>query len=170
MIAAVAATLAATARSATPYVIYGDSRIGPFQVQRGKLATAIKAFGTPSAIRHVAGSQYLCETRWKPVGLRLTFYVLGGSSDACVPEQGCFRNALITGPRWRTAKGLRIGDSRARLAALYPAGASKLRGAWWPLLIRPFPEELGGPYPALEAKLHQGRVTAFRIVALTCGI
>ena len=69
----------------------------------------------------------------------------------------------MTGPGWRTWKGLRTGDSRGRLHALYPDG--KLRGSWVVLLVR---RGLRPTEAALSAELAAGRVVAFRVVADSC--
>lgn len=81
----------------------------------------------------------------------------------CVPESSCFHEATLTGKGWRTAKGLRVGDTRQRLYQLYPR--LKARGLWRTLLTRP---GLENTYPALEAKLVALRVVAFRVVVPAC--
>jgi hypothetical protein len=58
-------------------VVRGDVQIGRSQVQRnGTLDGAVRAFGPPSSLRL---SRYqTCVARWRELGLRITFYNLGG--------------------------------------------------------------------------------------------
>ena len=66
-------------------------------------------------------------------------------------------------PKWRTALGLRVGDTPARLRSLYPRahlrGAGEDRGYW--LVAREVCAEVGGgSYPGLLARVRNGRVSA----------
>jgi hypothetical protein len=158
---ALASPATAAARS---FVIQGDTNIGGYAVKAdGTLDGAIEEFGEPTSLR---GTSYqgqpriACVARWPHLGLRISFYNLGGQ-DACEPQYGNFSEALITGKRWRTSKGLRIGDSARRLRSLY--GRPRFTGQWAWLLTRYSPYGGGAYYPGLEAKLLRDRVTAFRI-------
>ena len=158
-VGAVAATLAlaavAAGATASP-VIQGDYRIGTFAVKRdGSLRGMIRAFGEPSSARRRGEVCYLA---WRPVGLRATFYNLGGF-DPCSRARGRFGTATMTGRSWRTSVGLRIGDSARRLRSLFPRAGR--HGAWWWLVTRKTPFGLGGEYPGLAAKVVRGRVAAF---------
>jgi hypothetical protein len=64
---------------------------------------------------------------------------------------------------WRTAVGLRVGDTAARVRALYPRarlrGAGTDRGYW--LVTRQICAEVGGgQYPGLLARMKSGHVLA----------
>jgi hypothetical protein len=90
----------------------------------------------------------------------MSFFAYG---KTCVPERSCLYEAIATRSVWRTAKGLRIGDSRRRLYQLYPR--AKARSAWRSLLIRAAYE---GTFWAVEARLVNRRVTALRVNTLSC--
>ena len=66
---------------------------------------------------------------------------------------------------WRTALGLRVGDTTARVRALYPKARLKTgvpgdSGYW--LVTRGICAEVGGgSYPGLLARIRAGRVSAF---------
>src|SRR5215470_14240288 len=71
------------------------------------------AFGSPSSVRSYkrvlpeqAGTVALVD--WRYSGLVLTF----GSA-------GLVHMATITSPRWRTRRGLRVGDPKRRVISLY---------------------------------------------------
>jgi len=63
--------------------------------------------------------------------------------------------------RWRTDRGLHVGDSVGRLRVLY-SGAARHRNAWWLVTRRKDP--LWGTYGQLTATTGAGRVLAFTLV------
>ena len=101
-----------------------------------------------------------CLASWSGLGVRISFYNLGGQ-DPCQGRYGYFGEGIITGRGWATGKGLRIGDPARRVSALY--GQRRVSGAWAWLLTRRSPFGDGGVYAALSARIHHGRVTAFRV-------
>lgn len=116
------AWLAAAVAAAPSVVIQGDHKIGPFAVQRdGTLGGLISAFGDPSSIRRKG---FVCYTRWRPLGLNVTFYNLGGQNP-CARRTGHFSQAVLTGTQWRTSLGLRVGDSLERMRRLFPRGRAR---------------------------------------------
>ena len=143
----------AGAASAQALVIQGDTSIAGFLVKRdGSLGGAIDALGAPSSSRRTGET---CLVRWRPLGIRMSFYNLGGGNP-CGRRTGRFSNAVATGPRWRTGRGLRIGDSRARLRALYPRATfhqDRFYGAGWWLVTRRTQFGLPGTYPGLLARM-----------------
>jgi len=160
---AVAATvfLAMPASAASPpYVIQGDRAVGGLQIARGTLAQARQRFGAPSSVRARA-SGVECNAAWNRIGLRLAF--LDFSGRAC--QDGVLVTATITSrSAWRTAVGLRVGDSVARIRQLYPRAslhpASPPWTGYW-LVTRRTCAEVGAiPYPGLLARVRRGRVTA----------
>jgi hypothetical protein len=160
------ACAAGAAHAATPtYVVTSDERIGAYRVKSdGSLAGAIRAFGRPGSLR---GSGESCTAVWRPIGLTLGVYNLGGQ-DPCSPEFGRFGRALMRGPAWRTSKGLRLGDPVARLRQRYPR--AKLHPGlrhFWPagywLVVRGNRFGYGGTYPGLLAETRNGRVVSFVI-------
>jgi hypothetical protein len=149
---------------ARSFVIQGDTKIGGYAVKaNGTLDGAVEEFGEPTSLRrgfYQGQPTGTCVARWRPLGLRITFYNLGGH-DACEPQYGYFSEALLTGNQWRTAKGLRIADPARRLWVLY--NPRRFTGPWASLLTRYTRIGTNGYYAALEAKILRGRVTAFRV-------
>jgi hypothetical protein len=74
-----------------------------------------------------------------------------------------FRDALITGKKWRTASGLRIGDPQRWILRYHPKAKRIQNGAWWSLLERVPLWGEGVGYTALGAKVNQGSVSAFSV-------
>jgi hypothetical protein len=139
-------------------VIRGDVQIGRFLVKRnGTLDGAIRAFGQPTTLRR--GRYGDCTARWRDIGLRISFYNLGGRNP-CLRQYGYFSNATMVGRRWVTARGLRLGDPARKLHIMY--SPRRFTGSWAWLLARRYPA-YNSAYPGLAAKIHHGWVTAFRI-------
>jgi hypothetical protein len=162
VVAVLAASLyAVPAHSATPpFVIQGDRAVAGLKIGRGTLGDARALFGTPSRVRSLA-SGVECDARWNRIGLKLA--LLDFSGRAC--RDGVLVTATITNRgSWRTAVGLRVGDSVARLPRLYPRAtlhpASPPWTGYW-LVTRRTCAEVGAiPYPGLLARARNGRVTA----------
>ncbi len=87
--------------------------IGDFRPPRNpRLGAAIRAYGDPSS---TSGGGEICRVRWADIGVRITFQNFGGV-DSCEPSGGRAQKAVVQGDtRWRTVKGLRIGNTVARL-------------------------------------------------------
>jgi hypothetical protein len=150
---------AASAQEPNSIVVRGDVQIGRFLVQRdGTLDGAIRAFGRPTSLRR--GRYKNCTAQWRPIGLRIAFYNLGGQNP-CVRQYGYFSNATMVGRHWITARGLRIGDPARKLYVLY--SPRRFSGSWAWLLTRWSPYGDGVYYAGLAGKIHDGWVTAFRI-------
>lgn len=167
LLALVALVLASAASAAgPPLVIQGDYNLAGFPVKvDGTLGGAIDTFGAPSTLRRGHGyADVACYASWSGLGLRISFYNLGGLNP-CSAEGGLFSTATTTGLRWRTAKGLHIRDSATRIGRLYPAAqfhSDRFYGqAWWIVTRRSYIG--GGPhdYPGLLARVKNGRVSAF---------
>ena len=56
---------------------------------------------------------------WKPQGVRIQFYDLGGQ-DPCGAETGAFCRAYIDGREWATTRGLQVGEPARRVVELHP--------------------------------------------------
>ena len=150
----------ALARSAS-FIIQADHKIGPYSVrQDGSLRGVIASYGDPSSVRRHPRYREICHVGWSPIGLSITFYNLGGANP-CAGATGRFGEATMTTTRWRTSVGLRVGDSLARLRALYRG--ERRRGAWWWLVTRRSPFGEGGSYPGLAARVRGGRVVSFAV-------
>ena len=142
------------------YTIRADHAIGPLRVGTATPAQAIAAYGPPSALRRRGTT---CTGRWPAASLSLGFL----SFDANPCSSGILVHAVATGHRWRTNRGLRVGDSRARLRALYPA-ATAHRDGWW-LVTRHACAEVGGQaFPGLLARMGHRRVAGFVVSAGIC--
>ena len=161
LVATAAVLLAVPASAASlPYVIQGDRAVGGLRIAHGTLAQSRQRFGPPSTVRSRA-SGVECNANWPRIGLRLAF--LDFSGRAC--QDGVLVTATITSrSAWRTAVGLRVGDSVARIRRLYPRAsvhpASPPWTGYW-LVTRRTCAEVGAlPYPGLLARVRGGRVTA----------
>jgi hypothetical protein len=160
ILAAVAAivtlVLAATAAAGPNFVIRRDNDIGGFQLSKnGTLAAAVDVYGNPSS-RHSEGSD--CNVAWSSYGIRSQFFVLYIGSDPC-SGKACHSQTTVTSSKWKTDKGLRIGDSVQRLHKLY-SRARKQTGGNWALIS----QSLGGyPLPTLLAHVRAGHVNSFSV-------
>lgn len=170
-IAVAVAVLACVAPQAayaqTPsFLVQADVKIGSFAVKRERtLGGAQRAFGRPTSTRRT--QQVACIAAWAPYGLTINFYNLGGQNP-CSPRYGFFARAFLQGSRWRTARGLRVGNSVAVLRRLYPAarfypGVRGERPSGWWLVTRTSPFGLSGSYPGLLATSRQGTVSSFQV-------
>jgi hypothetical protein len=167
-ILALATTLLGASAASQPssFVIQGDYKIGGYAVKEdGTLFGAIEEFGDPTSLRR--GGQRLrgwnaCVARWRELGLRIVFYNLGGQ-DACKPQHGYFRDAIITGRQWRTSKGLQIRQPWRYILRHYSGARPSANGVWWTLLPRKWPYGGGGTYAGLAAKVMDGWVVAFQV-------
>jgi hypothetical protein len=163
--AALAGGAASSSGAERSWVIQGDTVIGGYLVQKdGTLFGALRQFGPPTSKRHDPSMMGWngCLVVWKNLGLRIAFYNLGGQ-DSCQPQYGYFRDGLITGKKWRTASGLRIGDPMRWIFRYHPKAKPTGTGAWWSLLER-FPVwGDGAGYTALAVKVNRGSVAAFSV-------
>jgi hypothetical protein len=152
----------------SPYVLQGDTNVGGVRIARADLADARARFGPPSTTRRE--QTIACVASWKRIGLTLTFLDLSGRNPC---RTGILIRATITSRgAWRTAKGLRKGDSVARLRRLYPRARYRRHIAPWTgyWLVTRRACELGGfePFPGLLARVRDGRVTALVAATTAC--
>jgi hypothetical protein len=164
---AFAATSANAQAAPAPYVIQSDRSAGGIVIARSKPAAAIARFGQPTS-RKAEGPS--CLMYWKRFKLAIRF--LDFERRPCT--NGVAAVVTITSRlHWRTAVGLRVGDSIARLWRLYPQ-ASLQRGTFTPfagywLVTRRACAEVGGaPYPGLLARARNGRVSALVVSTTAC--
>ena len=158
MIAALLAVLVLAAPQ-PQHVIHGDRSAGGIRIARSTPADVKKLFGAPSTSR-VTSSQS-CLQSWKGARLAVTFFTFEGKP--CV--RGAALAVTVTGrTAWRTAVGLRVGDSAARLRRLYPRARLRtgLAGdsGYWLVTRRVCAEVGGGAYPGMLARMKGGRVAA----------
>jgi hypothetical protein len=160
--------VAAAPASAAPFTINvrgsADSfgsvlAIGDFKPDRDPtLRAAIDAYGQPSFRRRPSPES--CKVGWHGLGVKVLFANFGGGG-ACAPHLGRSQTARAFGDRWRTAKGLQVGQRLARLRRLYPSATQHGR-AWW--LVTAV-SQIGVPhrYPVLAASVRGGTVRSFAL-------
>ena len=113
--AALAALAGAASAAAPVHVIHGDSSAGGIRIARSTPADVKKLFGAPSTC--AVTSARSCGQSWNGAHLTVTFFTFEDKPCA----RGVALIVTVTGrTAWRTAVGLRVGDSAARLRSLYP--------------------------------------------------
>lgn len=119
--------LAAPAADALPrndHRIVLQQRIGPYRyvaaLKAGRsYASAVAAFGVPTSRGTLPGTN-VCTVRWRAEGLDVR---LASARPVCAPAnltRGTWYGATVSSRRWSTARGLRVGDTVARMRSLYP--------------------------------------------------
>jgi hypothetical protein len=163
----VLAALAGSAFAAAgEHVIQGDRNAGGIRIGRSTPANVKALFGAPSTVRTPFAQS--CVQTWKSARLAVEFFTF--EDKPCT--KGVALIVTMTGrTAWRTAVGLRVGDTTARVRALYPRarlrGAGTDRGYW--LVTRQICAEVGGgSYPGLLARMNGGRVSAFAARSSVC--
>ena len=162
----VAPTAAAEAR---PFTIvahgsattFGEVRaIGDFRpVSDPTYGAALEVFGDPDAERSgFRGTS--CRVSWHRRGLKIAFANFGGGS-ACNPALGRSQSARAYGKRWRTARGLGVGDGVGRLGDRYPRATRHGRVWWLVTAVSRIGETRR--YPVLAATVRGGRVRSFSL-------
>ena len=167
-VGAAMATLACAAWAAAPvHVINGDRNAGGIGIARSTPAHVKALFGAPSTSR--VTSPRSCLQGWKAARLAVTFFTF--------EEKPCARGVAlivtVTGrAAWRTAKGLRVGDTAARLRKLYPRARLRTGFAgdsgYWLVTRQVCAEVGGGAYPGLLARMRAGRVSALVARSSVC--
>jgi hypothetical protein len=157
VLAAVALTAlaCATAAAAAPnYTLKGDTDIGGFKLNRdATLRAAIDAYGNPSSRQPYEGQA--CIVTWATAGIRINFaHVV---SDTPCDGRGCHSETRLTSTKWKTEKGLHVGDPLKKLRQLYRRAKPYLL-AQWTLISRPL---AGVRVPTLLATVRKSRVVSF---------
>ena len=167
-VAAAAALASTPAAAAQPHVIHADTWVGGLRVAHAMPADARARLGAPSTSR--TERSLSCVQSWRRIGLVLRFLDL---SERRPCRSGVLVTATITSrSHWRTAVGLRVGDSAARVRRLYPRarfrrGFAQWTGYW--LVPRRTCVEVGAqPYPGLLARVRDGRVHALVAGTTAC--
>jgi hypothetical protein len=169
LIAIVVAAASGSASAAAPptYVIQGDRSIGGLHLYRSTPADVTARFGKPASKR--TSNERSCVGAWPRVGLVVEFFTFEGPPCA---KGGAITLTISSRPHWRTAIGLRVGDSAGRLRSLYPhatihSGYAPWNGYW--LVTRQICAEVGGgAYPGLLARVRGGQVSALVVGGTIC--
>jgi hypothetical protein len=139
--------------------------IGDFKPSRNPtLGAAVDAYGVPSSKRRV--SRRSCKVTWNGPGVKILFANLGGGAP-CGANRARAQTARAFGARWRTAKGLRVGQRLAQLRNLYTR-ATQHGDTWW--LVTAL-NPIGTPhrYPVLSATVRDRTVRSFSLQILAAG-
>jgi hypothetical protein len=143
----------------------GVQNLGGFHpIRNPTTSAAVKAFGRPSSRQPRFGGDG-CKVSWRRIGLQMTFAYYGGGRKRTACNSGVAKFASIEGPesdRWRTSRGLQVGDSREELERLHPS-AVEWEGDYW-LAIGYSPIGEGGSYPVLAATLRGETVRGFEVL------
>ncbi|MEV4419493.1 hypothetical protein AB0L40_05880 [Patulibacter sp. NPDC049589] len=171
-IAAVAGPSAAQAQAPapkSPHVLTTTSegflsRLGPVRVntRTSTLSAAYRAFGRPTTSR---GKGTLRRVRWKAAGVSIVAATFGGCRrKACRTSELRIQSARVTGPRWQTAAGLRVGEPMARIAELYVDATPPADGSGDVVLQDAFSYVgEGGDIPIVTARVRGGVVSGFDV-------
>jgi hypothetical protein len=152
-------------------IIHRDHSIGILKIPGGRIGTALRLFGEKRSIRRLGLGginldTYFCRVSW-PIGVSVEFS--SSTDESC--SNGYADEATVTGYRFRTEKGLRIGSSITKLRKLYPhAYSERIRGgAGYVLLSRNCQEGgPGSPQPTLFARVWRGRVRSLLMSPPAC--
>jgi hypothetical protein len=132
-------------------ILWSDFRIGQFRLKSDTLGTIVRQFGPPDRRTREGG---VCKVRWRIYGAQMTFV---GPNPCGVKAH--FARAVLVGRAWGTASRLGIDEPAAEVLKSHPRAFRRSHTEWWWLVRRSTPDGFTG----LEAKVHRGRVTAFRV-------
>jgi hypothetical protein len=156
-----------------PFIVQANAttqQLGALVIRdRGTYQDAIDAFGKPSVCLPRKPWSPFATAVWRTEGFRLRITTLGyipPGKTLCTDSRHVYiDSAIATGKRWRTARGLRIGDSAAKLHRLYPH-ARRFREGWG--VVQVYSHCGAGVcegerhwVPRLAAVTRNGRVTSF---------
>jgi len=153
-----ATALSASTRSMTIVTRdYYVSRLGPFRAtEASRISAAIRVFGRPSA-RVLNGN--FCRVDWRRLQLRIYFANFGGvrpGQTTCTSTVGRAQTFVARSARFRTQKGLRVGDPSSSIRTKHPD--AQFHGRFWALVLAVFPFGDKEPSPVLSALVSAGRV------------
>jgi hypothetical protein len=116
----------AAAVPSNDFLIVLGKRIGPYRLVDTSggfppsYPAAVEAFGSPSAKGTDAPGSNLCTVRWRKLGLDMGFASQPGACKPATLRRSAWFGATLTDRRWRTLRGLRVGDTAATLKSKYP--------------------------------------------------
>jgi hypothetical protein len=161
--------LAFTMAAPPSYVARLDSGSAPLlgRSRVGTLEQATRTFGKPDVLLPLSGTNAACRAAWRRYGLEIRFSTASGCNSA-----GSWSRVTMRAARWHTRLDLHVGDSEAKLHALYP-DARLLDflglGTLWELETGG-PLCDGGPPLALAGRVVDNSVSALLVVHVpACG-
>jgi hypothetical protein len=126
----------------TPYLVRASStsqRLGRLELRARQTAVtyadAIREFGRPTSCRLLGGPSEAV-ARWRDVGIQLRLSTLGAlplGKDGCsAPREIHVATAYVSGRRWQTTKGLKVGMPVNAIRSVYPQAIfqGRPRGDW----------------------------------------
>lgn len=145
---------------ATDYLTH----LGPVRVntRTSSLSGAYRAFGKPSSAR---GKANVRRVRWKGAGVEILGVTFGSCRrKTCRTSELLIQSARVTGPRWQTMAGLRVGDPAARIAELYPGEEAPSDGKG-DVVVQDAFSQIGdaGDIPIVTALVRKGVVAGFDV-------
>jgi hypothetical protein len=143
---------------AGPYHYWG--KLGPGQAYE----RAVAAFGVPSARGTTDPMSTTCTVRWESPGVDVDFVGAAGCGDAELRRRSSWLGMRLWGTGWKTASGLRVGDSVRRIRQLYPRAryvSKPPTPGHWELVARRSDDF--GRVPLLIAQVGADRVTAIDV-------
>jgi hypothetical protein len=139
------------------------SKLGPVRVntRTSNLSNAYRSFGRPSS---VTGKGTTRRVRWNAAGVSIVAATFGGCRrrTRCRTDELLVQAARVTGPRWQTMAGLRIGDPGIRISELYPQRDAPADGDGDVVLTTAY-TEIGDPreIPIVTAQVRGGVIAGF---------
>jgi hypothetical protein len=109
--------LAFTIAPPPSYVARLDSGPAPLlgRARVGTLEQARRTFGKPDVLLPLSGTNVACRAAWQRYGLEIRFSTTSGCNTP-----GSWLRVTMRAARWHTRLDLHVGDSEAKLHALYP--------------------------------------------------
>jgi hypothetical protein len=162
----------ATAESFLIWVTPKSQRLGDFRVRRDPTYQgAIDVFGEADQCRLI-NQRRVGVAVWRSLGFRINVTTLGypgpNATPCNAPDSHQIDRIMVTGRRWRTRSGLRVGASVATLRRLYPKAERRQGwyGGYWLVTSRErcvigICETQYATVPHLVAKIRGGWVSAF---------
>jgi hypothetical protein len=141
------------------------SKLGPVRVntRTSNLSNAYRSFGRPTS---ATGKGTVRRVRWETAGVSIVATTFGGCRrrTRCRTDELLVQTARVTGPRWQTMAGLRVGDPGARIAELYPKHDAPADGDGNVVLTTAY-SEIGDPgeIPIVTARVRGGVVAGFDV-------
>jgi hypothetical protein len=125
------------------------------------LEKATAEFGRPTSVAPIGQGIQSCSVRWRPLRVRAIFVNLGGGRS-CAPTEGNLQTLTIRSRKFRTARGLRVGDASSTIRDKHPDAEFK-KNVWWIAdAVSPYGEE-ATRIPTVEAIVSGGKVTVLRV-------